>query len=175
MIRNHREYTNAREQIADFQRQAQATREALAQQGFADEDIALANASVLAFAQDLAVDCAFYDELISTGPSAVPAFSTEDRGKALVALRIACGVTQRQLADKLDVAEAQVSRDERNEYHGIRQDRYAAILKALRVAERGLRFVRDRPAVTHHAYMEDRRTMGEFGIAPSLLLVGDEG
>jgi transcriptional regulator with XRE-family HTH domain len=36
-----------------------------------------------------------------------------------VALRIATGLTQRQLAETLGVHESQVSRDERNEYHGI--------------------------------------------------------
>ena len=40
-------------------------------------------------------------------------------GELLVAARIAQGSTQRQLAEKLGVHESQVSRDERNEYHGV--------------------------------------------------------
>jgi transcriptional regulator with XRE-family HTH domain len=49
----------------------------------------------------------------------------------LIALRIAAGMTQRQLADRLDVSEAQVSRDERNEYHGITVERAQRIIDAL--------------------------------------------
>ncbi|MBI4600439.1 MAG: helix-turn-helix transcriptional regulator [Planctomycetes bacterium] len=52
-------------------------------------------------------------------------------GRLLVALRIARGLTQRELAAKLDFHESQVSRDERNEYHGITVDRASRILDAL--------------------------------------------
>ena len=54
-------------------------------------------------------------------------------GELLVALRIAKGVTQRELAKRLEVSESQVSRDERNEYHGITVDRAQRILEALGV------------------------------------------
>ena len=51
----------------------------------------------------------------------------------LIALRIARGISQRQLAERLGVHESQVSRDERNEYHGITLDRAARVLDALGV------------------------------------------
>lgn len=54
-------------------------------------------------------------------------------GRTLVALRIALGLTQRELAERLGVHESQVSRDERNEYHGITVDRASRILDALGV------------------------------------------
>lgn len=57
-------------------------------------------------------------------------------GQLLISLRIARGMTQKQLADILDVHESQVSRDERNEYHGITLDRAARILDALGVLMR---------------------------------------
>ena len=40
-------------------------------------------------------------------------------GRLLIALWIAKGLTQRELAERLEVSETQVSRDERNEYHGV--------------------------------------------------------
>ncbi|MGB5811557.1 MAG: helix-turn-helix transcriptional regulator [Polyangiales bacterium] len=52
-------------------------------------------------------------------------------GHALVALRISLGLTQRELAARLGVHETQVSRDERNEYHGITVDRATRVLDAL--------------------------------------------
>jgi transcriptional regulator with XRE-family HTH domain len=52
-------------------------------------------------------------------------------GTLLIALRIANGLNQRELAEKLGVSEAQVSRDERNEYHGITVDRAQRVLDAM--------------------------------------------
>jgi transcriptional regulator with XRE-family HTH domain len=52
-------------------------------------------------------------------------------GRALVDLRIALGLTQRELAERLGVHESQVSRDERNDYHGISVDRASRILDAM--------------------------------------------
>ena len=52
-------------------------------------------------------------------------------GHLLVSLRITRGITQRELASRLDVHESQVSRDERNEYHGVSVDRVTKVLEAL--------------------------------------------
>jgi ribosome-binding protein aMBF1 (putative translation factor) len=52
-------------------------------------------------------------------------------GHLLIALRIAQGISQRELARRLGVHESQVSRDERNEYFGITLERAAKVLDAL--------------------------------------------
>lgn len=52
-------------------------------------------------------------------------------GHLLVSLRISRGMTQRELATRLGVHESQVSRDERNEYHGVSVERVTKILEAL--------------------------------------------
>jgi len=49
----------------------------------------------------------------------------------LVALRIANGLSQKDIAQKRDTSEAQVSRDERNEYHGITVERAQRVLDAM--------------------------------------------
>jgi transcriptional regulator with XRE-family HTH domain len=54
-------------------------------------------------------------------------------GHLLICLRIAQDMTQRELADKLGINESQVSRDERNEYHGITLDRASKLLEVLGV------------------------------------------
>jgi transcriptional regulator with XRE-family HTH domain len=48
-----------------------------------------------------------------------------------VALRIANGVTQSELAKRLNVDVSQVSRDERNDYHGISIERAERVVNAL--------------------------------------------
>ncbi len=52
-------------------------------------------------------------------------------GDLLVALRIHRGLSQRQLAELLGSHESQVSRDERNDYHGITVARASRILEVL--------------------------------------------
>ncbi len=54
-------------------------------------------------------------------------------GNVLISLRIAQGISQRELARRLNVHESQVSRDERNEYFGITLERAVKILDALNV------------------------------------------
>ena len=51
-------------------------------------------------------------------------------GRLLIALRIASGLSQRDLAEKLEVHESQVSRDERNEYHGVTVERANRVLSS---------------------------------------------
>ena len=54
-------------------------------------------------------------------------------GHLLISLRIARGISQRELAKRLGVHESQVSRDERNEYFGVTLERAARVLDALNV------------------------------------------
>ena len=54
-------------------------------------------------------------------------------GHMLVALRVARGLTQRELASRLGVHESQVSRDERNQYHGVTVERASRVLDAMGV------------------------------------------
>ena len=49
-------------------------------------------------------------------------------GHLLISLRIAQGISQRDLAKRLNVHESQVSRDERNEYFGVTLERATKIL-----------------------------------------------
>ena len=54
-------------------------------------------------------------------------------GHLLISLRIAQGMTQRELARRLGVHESQISRDERNEYFGVTLERAMKVLEALHV------------------------------------------
>ena len=54
-------------------------------------------------------------------------------GQVLIGLRIARGMTQRELARRMDVSETAVSRDERDAYHGITVERARKVIDALGV------------------------------------------
>ena len=161
MIRNDREYNHTCERIDDFHRQIVATERALRDQGFDGRHVDLATAPTRALAQDLEWERDFYDRLRADGPIAVPAYAPEDRGKALIALRIACGLSQRELAERLDVSEAQISRDERHDYRGITQDRYARVLDVLGVEERSLGYCRRQPPTKPPWFILQRHRMHE--------------
>jgi transcriptional regulator with XRE-family HTH domain len=55
----------------------------------------------------------------------------EHVGVLLIAARIAAGLSGRELAKRLSCHESQVSRDERNEYHGITAERVRQIAEAI--------------------------------------------
>ena len=57
-------------------------------------------------------------------------------GNLLISLRIAQGMTQRELARRLGGHESQISRDERNEYFGVTLERAMKVLEALNVRMR---------------------------------------
>ena len=54
-------------------------------------------------------------------------------GRWLVGARIARGLSQAELAERLEVDPSQVSRDERNDYRGITVDRAQRVMDALGV------------------------------------------
>ncbi len=54
-------------------------------------------------------------------------------GRWLIGLRIALGLSQKEMAELLGVSPAQVSRDETNDYHGITTERAQYILEKLGV------------------------------------------
>jgi transcriptional regulator with XRE-family HTH domain len=136
MIRNEKEYREAKARLDDFNAQIEATRRELAAEGTPENDTELAVEPLQVLMGELEFDLRLYERLRTEGVSAVPCFPSEESGKELIALRIARDWTQRRLAEELGVSEAQVSRDERNDYQGITQERRARILEALGVEER---------------------------------------
>ncbi|MES2614425.1 MAG: helix-turn-helix domain-containing protein [Bdellovibrionota bacterium] len=60
----------------------------------------------------------------------------ENIGKFLIKSRIFKQINQRDLAKRLDVSESQISRDEKNEYHGITCERVNKVLCALGITLR---------------------------------------
>jgi ribosome-binding protein aMBF1 (putative translation factor) len=110
--------------------------------GLSDEEVERALGPVLFFRAQLEEEMEWYERVRRRDFEIIDNLSAV--GKLLIALRIASGLSQKDLAQKLGVSEAQVSRDERNEYHGITVERAQKILDAMgeslttRVVERPL-------------------------------------
>lgn len=130
MIRNEQEYREAVERLTAEQERLKQHRAHLAKSLSAAE-LKRAMDPMLSFHEQLKEEVAHYERLKRGDFQELE--NLEGLGQLLVSLRIAQGISQRELAKRLDVHETSVSRDERNEYHGITLDRAARILNALGV------------------------------------------
>jgi len=131
MIRNETEYQEAVARLADEQNRLADHRARLKDAGLADEEIKRVIDPMESFHLQLREEVESYERL-KRGE-----FEELDNlrgfGHLLISLRIAQGVSQRELAKRLGVHESQVSRDERNEYFGITLERAIKVLDALDV------------------------------------------
>ena len=104
--------------------------------GFAHDEVKRAIDPLRSFQDQLGEEVEIYERLKRGDIDEM--LNLHGLGHGLVALRIALGLTQRELASRLAVHESQVSRDERNEYHNITVDRASRILNPLGVRMRSL-------------------------------------
>jgi DNA-directed RNA polymerase specialized sigma subunit len=129
MIRSETEYQEALRRMEQDRKVAAAQREALTTAGLSDEEVERAMEPLRSFHAQLEEEITWYEEVRRRNFPAIRRLTQV--GRLLIALRIANGLSQRELADRLGVSEAVVSRDERNEYHGITVERAQRILDAL--------------------------------------------
>ena len=135
MLRNDAEWRGALEMLQAFRTQEQQVRTAMMKAGETGERVELAVCGYRNKGDDLEYEVRLYERLRSGDLKALPKFSVNERGTALICLRILRGWTQRELAGALRVSEAAVSRDENNEYRGLSLAKYARVLDALGFVE----------------------------------------
>jgi ribosome-binding protein aMBF1 (putative translation factor) len=131
MIRNEQEYREAVERLNAEKQRLGEHRARLAESGLNEEELKRVMDPMLSFHEQLKEEVTHYERLKRGDFQKLE--NLEGIGQLLVSLRIAQGISQRELARRLDVHESQISRDERNEYHGVTLDRAIRILKALGV------------------------------------------
>jgi len=131
MIRTQAEYRRTKQQVEDLRHQVADHRQSLAAEGDSPEEIQRQLDPMISFCEQMADEVALYERIV--GDDVPPLDDLAELGYFLIATRIARGVTQRTLAQRLNVHESMVSRDEGNDYHGITADRAGRILKALGV------------------------------------------
>ena len=129
MIRNKTEYQEAATRLTDERNRLADHRARLKQAGLSKEEIKRVVDPMESFHLQLEEEVESYERL-KRGE-----FDDLDNlrglGQLLISLRVAQGLSQRELAKRLKVHESQVSRDERNQYFGITIERAARILDAL--------------------------------------------
>jgi len=129
VIRNEQEYKLALRRLAEDDQFLEAQRQAFVAAGLALEEVERALEPTMSFHAQLREEIEWYERVKRRDFGTLR--NLAGLGRLLIALRIASGLTQRELADRLGVSEAQVSRDERNEYHGITVERARRILDAM--------------------------------------------
>lgn len=129
MIRSETEYREAVKRIREEEKRLDAQRAKLQEMDLGRAEIKRAMDPLFSFHEQLKEEIESYERLKRGQFDEIRNFA--GLGRLLIAVRIAQGISQRELAERLGVHETQVSRDERNEYHGITVERANRILEAL--------------------------------------------
>jgi DNA-binding XRE family transcriptional regulator len=134
MITNERQYKITRSQVDKFRTAlAEFNEIALIRQGI-DPGIVSANrASLAEQLLELEKELAHYEELRSGDMKELTATSILELGSKLIEARIASGLSQRALAERLGIQEQQIQRYEQDRYSAANLNRLSAIADALHV------------------------------------------
>ncbi|HXH59114.1 helix-turn-helix transcriptional regulator [Iamia sp.] len=131
MITNERQYQQTRRKLAELERLIASTESGEAgDEGFRDLQVA----GLQSQAADLREELGEYEKLRDGATTVIEASSLAGLGDALIKARVARGWTQRQLADRLGVAEQQIQRYESTAYRSASLARLSDIADALGVS-----------------------------------------
>jgi|SRR6516162_1810064 hypothetical protein len=129
MIKTEKEYQECLKRLEKDKEHIKIMKQNLVKKGLSKREIERALEPALSFHEQLNEEVEWYNR-VKRG-NFLPMSNLTAVGPLLIALRIAAGITQKELADRLDVDVSQVSRDEKNEYHGITLERAQRIVDAL--------------------------------------------
>lgn len=132
MIRTESEYQRTLKRLGDGRRELETQRARLVEAGLEGAALEQAMQPLLAFRAQLKEEAEEYESAKRGELGTLE--SLGDVGRWLIGARIAQGWSQKELARRLGVSEAQVSRDERNEYRGVAVDRAQRILEVMGVS-----------------------------------------
>jgi ribosome-binding protein aMBF1 (putative translation factor) len=131
MIRNETEYQEASERLEEERVRLAEHRVRLKQAGLKEDEIKRVIDPIESFHLQLKEEVESYERLKRRDFDELE--NLRGLGQLLISIRIAQGISQRDLSKRLGVHESQVSRDERNEYFGITLERAVKVLDALNV------------------------------------------
>lgn len=129
MIRTEAEYTRTKERLTTDKAYLEQLKTTLAGADLNEEEVQRAMQPALSFHKQLLEEVETYERTRRGQFDSLS--SLTGIGRWLIGLRIYRGWTQKQLAEKLNVSEAQISKDERNEYHNVSTEKAQRILQIL--------------------------------------------
>lgn len=129
MIKNESAYQKAIEKLKTDLEFISTEKRRFKEMGLDDEQIGMAIQPLWSFHEQLKEEVAYYERIKRGVFNPIHKFT--EIGKALIAYRIYIGMSQAELAHRLGVSEAQVSRDERNEYYGATTEKIEKVMKAM--------------------------------------------
>jgi DNA-binding XRE family transcriptional regulator len=129
MIKTEAEYQEIQKRLEKDLEFIKAQRERLEEMKLNPDEVERAMEPAYSFHEQLKEEVQWYEKVKRRDFGIIQDLT--GLGPLLIALRIANGISQTELAQRLDVDVSQISRDERNEYHGISIDRAQRVLNAL--------------------------------------------
>ncbi len=126
MITTDTEYKRALERLENDLETIAKQKEKLVEMDLSKEEIDRALQPLLSFHEQLKEEVEGYERLKRGDFGTLHSLS--GIGRWLIGFRIAKGWTQTELAKRLNVSQAQVSKDESNEYHGVSLEKAQRIL-----------------------------------------------
>lgn len=129
MIRTEAEYQRTLKRLEDDKAYLNELKKSLNGEGLSAEEVNRAMQPALSFHAQLKEEVETFERMKRGDLDTLHSLS--GIGRWLIGVRIAKGWSQKQLAERLEVSEAQVSRDESNEYHNVTVERAQRILEVM--------------------------------------------
>jgi len=131
MIRSEKEYERAVNRLEEEQKMIERQRAHFIELGHTGEELERLMQPMKSFNNQLKEEVEAYDGMKRGNLGAL--YDLTNIGRWLIGVRIYLGLSQKEFAEALGVSEAQVSRDETNEYHGITVEKANRILETFNV------------------------------------------
>lgn len=131
MIRSEKEYQKAIERLEEERKVMGRQQAHFEELGHSGEELERLMQPLVSFHNQLKEEVEAYEGMKRGNLGTLYEFN--NIGRWLIGVRIALRLSQKEFAEELGVSEAQVSRDENNEYHGITLDKAQRILETFNV------------------------------------------
>lgn len=131
MIKTANEYEAMKKRLQEEAAGLEVQRQRMVEAGLPAEHLDLAMSPMMSFYEQLREEVENYERIMRKDFSQLSNLTSI--GRLLIALRISQNLKIKDLAERLDISSSQVSRDERDEYHGASIEKVNAVLKALGV------------------------------------------
>lgn len=129
MIKTETAYKKTLKKLQEDQCFIEKQKKSLEKKGLTAEQVTKALQPTISFHEQLIEEVTYYERIIRGEFDTI--INLHDIGKVLIAYRIYLGKSQQELADRLETSSAQISRDERNEYHGATIERLQQVMEAM--------------------------------------------